>query len=120
MALTYRILPDEEFGKLSSFNKRNQLPDPIPGYNIVCVGEDNGEIMARWDILLQPHLDNGCIDSVYRGKCLGLDTMFNLLKSRIANAGVRLYSTSLNAKACRLLRRLGFKAYEQPLYTMEF
>lgn len=120
MALTYRILPADEYEKLVPFCNRNSLPLPVAGFNIVCVAEDEGEICARWDILLQPHLDNGCIDSAYRNKCLGLETMFDILKSRIANAGVRLYSTSINKKAIRLLRRLGFKQHEQPLYTLEF
>lgn len=120
MAITYRILQADEYEKIVPFCNRNNLPLPLPGFNIVCVGEDNGEIVARWDILLQPHLDNGCIDKAYRGKCLGLATMFDILKSQIANAGVRLYSTSINKKALRLLRRLGFKQYEQPLFTMEF
>jgi hypothetical protein len=120
VAITYRILPADEYEKLTPFCKRNNLPFPVPGFYIICIAEDNGEICARWDILLQPHLDNGCIDEAYRKRCLPLEGMFALLKAQIAKAGVRLYSTSINKKALRLLRRLGFKAYEQPLYTMEF
>lgn len=118
--VVYRILPPSEYERLVPFCARNKMPLPIEGYNIVCVAEDSGVIVARWDILMQPHLDNGCIEPEYRSKCLGLSTMFKLLESQIKGKGFQLYSTSLNAKAHRLLRRLGFKQYEAPLFTKEY
>lgn len=119
MALTYRILPADEYEKLTPFCNRNDLPFPVPGSHIICVAEDEGEICARWDILLQPHLDNGCIDVAYRKRFVNLRRMWQLLLNSLPLGSYKVYSTSLLETGQRVLRRIGFNEYEAPLYVKQ-
>ena len=121
--MEYRILPAAEFSLLGPFCERNKMPLPVENMNLVVVAEDQGEIVARWDILMQPHLDNGCIDEEYRGKhFIDVRKMFTLLEDQIKNVEhLHLYSTStVGPKASRLLELLNFKAAPEPLYMKEY
>lgn len=112
MGIGYRILPAEEYEKLAAFNERNSLPAPVPELSLVAVLEVNGEIKGRWDILLQAHLDNGCIDEDYRGRFVNFRRWYKLLEDRIASVihgPTKIYSTSVIPNALGILKILGFK-----------
>ena len=118
--MVYRILPEAEFERIRPFCERNSLPLPIVGMNIVVVAEDQGEIVARWDILLQPHLDNGCIAKEYRGKFLNLRKMFKLLEAELPQKDFSLYSTStVGTNGSRILEIMGFTEAPEPLYVKD-
>jgi hypothetical protein len=120
--MVYRLLPPEEFERLRPLCDRNNLPMPIPGHQLVAVIEDEGEIIARWDLLLQPHLDNGCIDEKYRGRFLNLKRLLSLLENEIPKQKhVHLYSTSsVGPNGSRILEIMGFNESPEPLYTKEY
>jgi hypothetical protein len=121
MAFVYRILPEEEFERIRPFCERNNLPMPVPGHNLVAVTEDEGSIVARWDILMQPHLDNGTIDKAYRGKFLNLRRLFRLLEDRIKHIkGLHLYSTSTVTNGSRILEIMGFEQAPAPLFHKDY
>jgi hypothetical protein len=120
--LVYRILPEDEFERIRPFCERNNMPMPAPGQNIVAVIEDNEEIIARWDLLLQPHLDNGCIDEKYRGRFLNLRKLFGLLEDKISHVeNLHLYSTStVGQNGNRILEIIGFEESPEPLYHKDY
>lgn len=119
--LRYRLLLPSEFSALEQFNAENKIPPAIEGFNHVAViqdGENNSEIVARWDILLQAHLDNGCIAPKYRGRFLNLKRLYSLLESALP-VGQRVYSTSSSENGARILELINFKPYPFPLFTKD-
>lgn len=114
--MRYRKLLPHEFGALERFNFENKLPPAIEGFNHVAVIQDGAEIIARWDILLQPHLDNGCIAPKFRGRFLNLKRLYSLLESALP-VGQRIYSTASSENGARILELINFKPYPFPLYT---
>lgn len=116
--MNYKLLLPEHFPQLSRFNQANNLPEPLAGESLVAVIENGSEIVARWDLHRQLHLDNGCIAEKYRGRFLNLKRLFSLLESALP-VGQRVYSTSSTGNGARILELINFKPYPFPLFTKD-
>lgn len=116
--LNYRLLLPREFEQLDAFNRENKLPAPLPGESLVAVIENGSEIVARWDLHRQLHLDNGCIAPEFRNKFLNLRKLFNLLYDQCPQ-GTRIYTTCATESSAKLLKLLQFQSSNFPLYTKD-
>jgi hypothetical protein len=116
--LTYKLLLPSEFSALEKFNAEYSLPPPIVGESLVAVIQNGPDILARWDLHRQLHLDNGTIAKHWRGKFLNLRRLYNLLERDFA-PGTKIYSTASSENGAAILGHIGFTEYPFALYTKD-
>jgi hypothetical protein len=115
--MKYRLLPAEEFSKLTPFCERNGVPIPNPELTYVAVVEDGSQIVYMHMAQMQLHLDNQCRDRDYKGY-VNIPRIVHMIEACIPRPAI-LYTYPSYKNGVRLAELSGFHAAEFPLMIKE-
>lgn len=119
MAITYRILPEDEYETLYNYIREQSAPMhlPDPKCSVVIAVEDAGKLVGFCSAIALVHMGSEWIDPEYRKRFRIAPYMFGLTIQELKNRGVNFVAAVVDdQERGDMLERLGFVKLPGLLY----